>query len=465
MQKSLKTTFFAFASAILVACSNSVDPGDSGSGDIGKISVPAEETSSSGIPSSLTDPRDGQTYKVATIGTQVWMAENLNYEMSGSYCYKNAEKKCTEYGRLYKWESAQKACPTGWHLPTKAEFETLIEMTLSTLEDRCANCIAYTTYSSLISQSTKSGWSPFGTNSSGFTALPAGERFNDGTYSAEYQSRCAFWSSTEYDGGMESNAGTVYEMAIGGYHVGATLGPQQPDYALSVRCIYDEKIASATEKREVIVIPPCKNDSADNCEYSSLTDERDGQTYNTIKIGTLWWMAENLNYETSGSFCYNDADSNCTKYGRLYKWPAAMDSAGVFGTNGMGCGYDSLCAPTYPVRGICPKGWHLPDTTEWEILFSAVGGRHEASMALLSTTGWEDGSDYDRNGTDTYGFSIYPGGYRNRGEYSFESRRAYFWSSTERNENYAYKISMNNQAVSTPTENKYVCYSVRCIKD
>ena len=74
----------------------------------------------------IMDSRDGKTYKIAKIGNQVWMAENLNYETNGSYCYKDDPEKCAKYGRLYIWESALNACPVGWHLPTKGEYETLL---------------------------------------------------------------------------------------------------------------------------------------------------------------------------------------------------------------------------------------------------------------------------------------------------------------------------------------------------
>ncbi|WP_290743352.1 fibrobacter succinogenes major paralogous domain-containing protein [Fibrobacter sp. UBA4309] len=181
----------------------------------------------------------------------------------------------------------------------------------------------------------------------------------------------------------------------------------------------------------------------------TMTDERDGQTYKTVTIGTQTWMAENLNYAYTGvpykfvdneskeytsdstSWCYNNDPSNCTKYGRLYTWSAAMDSVGMWSTNGKGCGIggdgvEADCSLTYPVRGICPEGWHLPTQDEWENLVSAVGD--SAAMRLMSASGWSDGG----NGTDDYGFSAFPAGLREvSGVYYDEGNYAMFWSSTE----------------------------------
>ena len=211
---------------------------------------------------------------------------------------------------------------------------------------------------------------------------------------------------------------------------------------------------------------------ADGSEYdafaNTLKDLRDGQTYKTVKIGDQVWMAENLNFETDKSSCYSLSVEYCDKYGRLYTWAAVMDSVGIWSVNGKGCGYDSLCSPTYPVRGVCPDGWHLPDTTEWNTLFSAVGGKSVAGIKLKSTSGWIEYEGQSGNGTDAFSFSVLPAGYGvDYKNYYDEGNYADFWSSTEIDGLDAYSMYLYRNYDNAYLNRNYKVnwFSVRCLKD
>ena len=206
--------------------------------------------------------------------------------------------------------------------------------------------------------------------------------------------------------------------------------------------------------------------------YGTLPDSRDKKVYKTIVIGTQTWMAENLNYSDSATYagmkkrnwCYNNNANNCTKYGRFYTWAAAMDSAGTFSTKGKSCGYNTTCKPSYPVQGICPKGWHLPTKTEFETLLSAVGGQSIAGSMLKSTSGWND----DGNGTNEYGFTALPAGYRKyNGSFLEGLNGAFLWSATEKDGIYSNRVSVyySSQNADWFANGKDYGFSVRCLKD
>lgn len=189
-------------------------------------------------------------------------------------------------------------------------------------------------------------------------------------------------------------------------------------------------------------------------------DARDKQIYKKVTIGTQTWMAENLNFETDGSRCYNDSAKYCAKYGRYYTWADAMDSAAVFSDNAKGCGYDVECTIKTPARGICPEGWHIPDSTEWRTLYSAMGESSNA-MQAKGFDGWPDA-------TDAYGFTALPAGGYMRGAFYDVGGLARFWGATEFTEydnhtaDYWY-LRADGATCSFADEN--FALSVRCIKD
>ena len=76
---------------------------------------------------SMTDTRDNKTYKLMQIGGKLWMAQDINYTVANSECYNEQESNCTTNGRLYTFNAAQKACPLGWHIPTRAEAQAALD--------------------------------------------------------------------------------------------------------------------------------------------------------------------------------------------------------------------------------------------------------------------------------------------------------------------------------------------------
>lgn len=221
---------------------------------------------------------------------------------------------------------------------------------------------------------------------------------------------------------------------------------------------------------------PCKTETEDSCEYGTLTDERDGKTYKTVKIYNKWWMAENLDYADSAktpslkgkSWCYADDPENCSKYGRLYTWAAAIDSVKLAtdAENPQDCGDGKSCKNILPdvVQGICPDGWHLPDYDEVSDLLPYVGGYNIAGSVLKSQSGWNENG----NGTDVYGFNVLPAGIRS-GDGSFDGvgEGTDFWSVAETDPNTARSLYFyyEYEYAGVGFYEKSYAFSIRCVKD
>ena len=150
-------------------------------------SQPSQKQNSIERLSHYVDSRDGQIYKCIKIGDQIWLAQNFNYEIEGSYCYNNNENHESKTGRLYTWEAAQKACPEGWHLPSDKEWQKLEEHL--GLSEKESQSIDYRGNS----QKLKSKL-----NALGFNIKMIGCRtYHDGNFLG-MNSFTFFWSSTSY---------------------------------------------------------------------------------------------------------------------------------------------------------------------------------------------------------------------------------------------------------------------------
>ena len=383
------------------------------------------------IYGTLTDARDGQTYKTVYIGTQVWMAENLNYQGVSSACSVGG-MTCSGSDRFYGWYDAMAACPEGWHLPMAFEYDMLLE----SVGGASTAGLKLRTISWKDSEKRSVYW----TDQYGFGAYPAGDWNQNMTFDFDTRWKYAgFWTSTTAKDDTTYAYNTVMFYSTDG--VGLTSNKKKS--RKSVRCIQDND----EWKRQVQI-----EDSLKALELSkffsyttgSFVDERDRQTYKTVTVDTLTWMAANLNYAMDSSYCYDNEPANCEKYGRLYE-QNVIDRA-------------------------CPNGWRVPTKADFERLVDLAGGRSVAGIHLKSVTGWAEHTDI--RSTDTLGFSGLPAGYGVDGDKHFYSEGMYtvFWSSTTCTKNNdLYTMDMSESYDAAPigcSINDYLpqSYSIRCVK-
>lgn len=178
-------------------------------------------------------------------------------------------------------------------------------------------------------------------------------------------------------------------------------------------------------------------------DTASFMDPRDGQVYKMVKLYDRWWMAQNFNYDTLGSYCYSNSYANCLNYGRLYTISAAKNA--------------------------CPPGWHLPTDDEWRTLEAYLG----IPSMEINTIGFRGVNAGDLlKEEDGIGFHAKFSGYLYRryyDRYYSINQSAYFWTSSFDKADSKYWIrqltpssgGIERRKISAPG----YAFSVRYIKD
>lgn len=587
-------TYYVRAYAI-----NSAGPGYGDEKIFTTLSMPDGDAQPCPGAATVTDI-DGNVYNTVKIGSQCWMKENLKTTKyadgtnipHGStssivanwyYPNNNSSNKPT-YGLLYNWKAVmrnnsssssnpsgiQGVCPTGWHVPSEAEWTQLKNYVSSQTQYLCggayiAKALASTTgwYASNYSVC-EIGYNLNTNNITGFSAMPAGIHDSDNHYTG-FGTNAYFWSATEHytwssgccwlyysnpnviitgevadqgfsvrcvrnenqsynpptvttfsvsitssttatSGGNVTNAGGA-DVTVRGVCWGTSPNPTVSDshttngsgvgtftssltglslnttYFIRAYAINSVDTAYGEEFSFSIAIP---SGDAQPCPGTATLNDRDGNIYNTVKIGSQCWMKENLkttkyadgtsipqgtgSSDVTGYWYYPGRNSsNMSTYGLLYNWKAVMRNSASSSANPSG------------VQGICPTGWHVPSDAEWTQLVDYVSSHicyvceyaetdnSSIAKSLAATTGWLDYYSCaagNMQGNNATGFSALPAGSDIYIDISF-TRWAYFYSSTESSSDsfWEYYLCYGYDYVSRITNSKSNIGSIRCVRN
>jgi len=489
---------------------------------------------------------DGHNYTTVQIGSQCWFKENLrndNYNdgtaipgsmdnatwtttTSGAQAILDADSVANfaTYGRLYNWYAVNNAaglCPTGWHVPTDAEWDSLTTF-LGGLSG-AGNAMKSTT-----------GWpsGDGGTNSSGFSALPGGYRYGANGSFANQGSAGYWWSSSPSGTSasvryLDSGYSSVFRSnasARGGFSVrclqdappassptvdtqaansltatAATLNATFTDGGSAVTATgfkyatnsalttptdvagsgttspFTAALTGLTASTQYWAVGYATNAVGTSygdtitfttsapfaCGTSTVT--YDGHNYTTVQIGSQCWFKENLRNDN-----YNDGTAIP---GNLNDATWTSTTSGAQTVYGQGGPNEALSLTTYgrlynwyavtDAAGLCPTGWHVPSNWEWTTLEAAVSSN---ANALKSNTGWASGD----GGTNSSGFSALPGGLRNYyyGAFNFQGSYGYWWSSSLNGTYVWYRTLYSGfSIIDRLSDLPRYGFSVRCVQD
>ena len=350
-------------------------PGDDAKSS-SSVESPNSSSSSENLPSSssvdsgepvfgeLTDARDGRVYKTVKLGSQEWMAENLNYAAEGSLCYENDEKNCEKYGRLYNWEVAldtsnrgcgdnfsgcrlrsdfhprEGICPDGWHVPEHAEWDTLFAYADAHGEGESAADALQAYYRDDYLEKT------YSSDRFGFNVVPAGV-FNGNEFS-ELGTSTEFWTAsietTDWLRYISITPSTIHFVKGSGSSVYMT----HISRAVSVRCV---KGQGGKRNGYDFDAPRYEEDLPEEVGFiQDYVSDKDRRAWDDDSLMTFWYVRH-----ITGSESVHTSGRNYSQYVSVSLEDDARDSLeqfkGVLVENGFAyVKSDSIGQATYNGR-------------------------------------------------------------------------------------------------------------------
>jgi len=473
-----------------------------------KIAEPQPEPEPEPEPETFTCGTDNliigeNSYETVQIGTQCWTKTNMRepvgeeivsgnteYPATEAYRFKVPSRDLAIYGYLYNWKAANMVCPTGWHLPTDAEW-TQMENVVSTIPidpdatgergDHLGKLAAYDENWDPSSTPNTPGYTePFDDrNVSGFSARPMGYYWRGFDAQTRY---AQFWTATE---NPEDNT-KAYDRWMGYLYTSVQRYSHSKTIGYSVRCLRDAEPGGEE--------PGGEEPTSFNCGTDPLIIGEN--SYETVQIGTQCWTKTNMREtkDKNGNDFINGISAAAGSFDEYEDAVIYIPTAEKWNENNSSVTYNNNTFGYYynwtAANNVCPVGWHLPSDEEWTQLETYVSNAQESTVyvyrcdqsdatsiakALASKTDWRNVNgecypgDQSVKPNNATGFSAVPAGNCFGSSFTNAGYNAIFWSATQYASNpyYAYYRSLyySGAYVTRYTNGKYYGYSVRCLRD